>query len=549
MSHVKTTGWIFIGYLLFISSTSSAFATPLFPSSSHDFVISQDTSIADAETAASITSKAFKDVKNILRRSYDQNITQLNVTDHVDDVMRAEGSDGSLAFPTLLMAGDEWSWPYGHNLDDESHIVDPVHEPAMVVKAGARYNDQCVTVARTFFFETASQEMKDAYQTVLDTQEQVIAAVSPGINASSLMAIFESGLALYTNRSDVDYYPRVGFGLSSFAIDDPVLSEPNGAVELEEDQILVIRVFLYFDAGWLVRVDDSLVVTSTGTDVISDVPKSLADVTILSNSTLVDAEIDVFDYEYDQQVTLNVTINDSANRSVQSISFFDGKTWSGLTNLGNDTYQKKYIIDYTYPSHVNSLVRVSYADEVLYLGEELNVVVEPSYSVVLNPPIHVVVEDDPRDNLMSWVFTRPGAEMIRLHFSSVHPPAGDQFLIRDVDGNVVLELKWNLREEATTPWVPGNILYIEVQPQWKSIYGGVNHFAFTVDEIGAIDTEYVPPPTTTTPSSTPTTETTTTPTVAPTNPNGAPLSIDPIVILLGGVLVLTLGLVFILKRK
>jgi hypothetical protein len=311
----------------------------------------------------------------------------------------------------------------------------------------------------------------------------------------------------------------------------------------------VIRVYLYFDAGWLVRVEDSLVVTSIGVDVISNVPKTLNDVTILPNSTLVDAEIEVFGYEYDQQVTLNATIIDSANRSIQSISFFDGKTWSDMTSHGKSQYQTTYTIDYSYPSLVNSLTRINFVDDVLYLGKELEVEVVPSYSVDIDPPIHVVVENDPRDTLMSWVFTRPGAEMIRLHFSSLHPPAGDQFLIRDADGNLVAEFKWNLREEATTPWVPGNVLYVEVLSQWKSIYGGVNHFAFTVDEIGVIDDEYVPPTSTT---STPTTipEITPTPSPTATGPNDVPMIIDPILVVIGCIF---LGVVFLIafyvKRK
>ncbi len=541
--------WIFISYLLLVTSISGAFATPVLSDPSSQSVLSQDTSIADAEVAASITSMAIRDVKNILRKSYDWNITQKNVTDHVDYVMRAEGSDGSLAFPTILMAQDEWTIAYGHTLDDEEHIVDPAREPVMVVKAGARVNEQCATVARTFLFETATQEMKDAYQTVLDTQEQVIAAITPGINASSINTIVNSNLATYTNRSDVTRSPRWGFGLSSFAIDDPILGDFTGELVIEEGQILVIRIYLYFDAGWLVRIDDSLVVTSIGVNVISDVPKELADVTIFSNSTLVDAEIEMFDYDYNQEVTLNATISDSANRSIHSVSYFDGKTWSSMSSLGEKIYQKKYTLDNTYPSFILGLIRVSFVDGTVYLGKELNATLESSYSVPFNPPIHVVVENDPRDTLMSWVFSRSGAEMIRLHFSSLHPPAGDQFLVRDADGNVVFEYKWNLREEATTPWVPGNILYIEVQPQWKSIYGGVNHFAFTVVEIGVFDTEYVPPPTTT---SNPTTvpETTTASTEVPTDPNETPLSIDPAWLILGGFLAIAISLTFVyLKRK
>ena len=60
-----------------------------------------------APEAAAITSDALREAKNILRRTYSEDLTQAEVAHHLETLMRAEGADAALAFPTLVMSGDE----------------------------------------------------------------------------------------------------------------------------------------------------------------------------------------------------------------------------------------------------------------------------------------------------------------------------------------------------------------------------------------------------------------------------------------------------------
>jgi hypothetical protein len=218
-------------------------------------------------------------------------------------------------------------------------------------------------------------------------------------------------------------------------------------------------------------------------------------------------------------------------------------------NLITDSnYSHQYLLDYSYSSFVSSLVRVTIDGLAYYFDKQLHALLEPSYTEDFEPSIAVVVEDSSTDTLMSWVFAKVGAEMLRVHFHNVYPPPGDQFLIRDGQGKVIFEYKWELGAEAMSPWVPGNTLYVDVVPQWQSIYGGVNHFYFTIDEMGVVDTEYVPPtdPTTTTSSPDETTLPLTTPTITEGSTN---LELDPIVIVLGGFFCLSCALVFFYMKK
>ncbi|MFX1580471.1 MAG: hypothetical protein ACFFBJ_12530, partial [Promethearchaeota archaeon] len=313
-----------------------------------------------------------------------------------------------------------------------------------------------------------------------------------------------------------------------------------------EGEVLSIQIYLYFDDGLFVRVEDTVAVTDSGFSVLSNAPKELSDVTILNNSTLVTVDIDVVDYEYGNEVSINATIHDSSNGTISSISFHNGNSWRTMNKLTDTIYTLKYILDYNYPSFVPGLVRVTLDESVFYFGRELYADLEPSYIQAFEPNIRIVIENSPIDTLMSWVFTKVGAEMLRVHFYNVYPPPGDQFLIRDGQGRVIFEYKWDLGAEAMSPWVPGNTLYVDVVPQWQSIYGGVNHFYFTIDEMGVIDAEYVPPTSTT---SEPTIQQTTT-TYSTTIPRTTfPNEFNTIFVSAGGFLCLAAGLLVVYLKK
>lgn len=176
MSHGYRYGiWLILGILLLssINTPVSSYLQPDVPVSTSEFQLA---SIADAALASSISSIALRSARNILRRTYDEQITQLEITNHLDAIMRAEGSDAELSFPSGIMTRDEFSWPYGLSNDDAEHVINPSHEPVVTIRVGARVNGQCVDVFRTFFFESVTQEIIDAYSTVLDTQLAVIDA-------------------------------------------------------------------------------------------------------------------------------------------------------------------------------------------------------------------------------------------------------------------------------------------------------------------------------------------------------------------------------------
>jgi len=520
------------------------------PTTENSYEINEGHTISsstDTAAAASTTSIALRSVRNILRACYNETITQLEVTNYIDAIMRTEGSDGVLSFPTIIMTKDEAQKPYGHSNDDTTHIILPTSEPVVTIRAGARVNGRCCDVFRTFLFESATQEMIDAYSTVLNTQLSVIAAVAPGITVAELDSIVQSGLSAYIGQPNMTYSYTWGHGTGSFAAEGPFFSNETTPTSLIPDQVFTVQIWLYLEGTWYIRIEDTVMVTDTGVEVLSDAPKSIEEIMIRSESAFVDSELSIDFYEFGEKTTINTTISDSTNRLAVLVDFFNGRVWTPMQNLANNTYGCSYIIDTTIPSLIDGLVRINFTNNTIYTLHRLEYSLDYSILRVLDPPIQIVLEQDTTDTPMRWIFSHIGAEMVRIHFLKVYPPPGDQFLVRNSTGHVIFEYKWNFGDPAVSPWVPGNTLFVDVIPTYQSVYGGVNHFYFTVDLMWMFDIDASPttPTTTTTPTS-PTV--TTTPTTTSFTSNSS-MNMDYVWILIGGLFCIAGSLFAVFKIR
>jgi hypothetical protein len=452
------------------------------------------------------------------------------------------------------MTQDEFDWPYGKSNDDAEHVLNPAVEPVAVIRAGARVNGQCVDVYRTFFFESVTQEIVDAYSTVLATQLAVIDEIEPGVSVAYLDSIVQTGLSSYIGQPNITYSYFWGHGVGEFAIVEPYLSNETTPTTLVEGQLFAVQVWLYHTDGWFVRVEDTVIVTSTGVEVLSEAPKALSDIYILPSTPCVEEDVSLIDYEYGLETTVNLTLSDTANRTMNSVSYFDGYDWTPLQKVSPVNFTTNYLVDYSYASFIRSIFRVELSNDTVYLVNELTVnpgtafVYEEDY----DPPVHAVIEQVLRDDPYRWVFSKVGAEMLRINFYNVYPPPGDQFLVKDANGNVVFEYKWDLGAPAISPWVPGNVIYIDVTSTWSSELGGFNHFFFTVDLMWILDTEYIPP-TTSTETSTTTTSETSSPTTSietSSTTTDTSLNFDSTLILFGGIFCVSIGAIGLyLKRR
>ncbi|MFW9926909.1 MAG: M24 family metallopeptidase [Candidatus Thorarchaeota archaeon] len=463
----------------------------------------------DAAPASNITSKALVEAKHLLRTAYENPITQADVSRHLDTLMRAEGADGALSFPTLVMSGFELTSAHGDPLDDSTHIIDPATEPVVMIDIGCKYNGHCSDVTRTFFFETVTQEMLDAYEAVLAAEEAVIAAVSPGVKISTLDAIMGTYLEDYVGVPGISLLTYWGHGVGEYVHETPILY--NNAEKLVVNDVLAIEPGIYSEDGWAVRVEDTVLVTETGFEVLSDAPKSLDDVMVLQNQPYVEVDISVTNYEYGLNVAFSLLIADSANREVIEVDWSNGYSWIEMDKISESYYSISYALNYSYSGYIDCLARVHLSNDTYYFDQAVSASVEASEQIKLTPAHHLDDTIILPDSLIIMSQSQPGAEMIRIRFEVLN--AGhDQFLIEESSSHVVADYRDVSDMYVWTPWVAGDTVNVHIVTTEPDYLGGVDSFSFTIDRIEYFDEDLLPTSTTTTTTS----ETSTTTTVTET---------------------------------
>ncbi|MFX0056473.1 MAG: M24 family metallopeptidase [Promethearchaeota archaeon] len=499
-----------------------------------------------AAEAGRITSIAQTDASNILRRAYSEAVTQWDVSKHLEAVMRAEGADGPLAFATLTMSGPELVEPHGNPYDDNGHVINPATEPIVMIDMGCKYQNHSSDVTRTYLFESATQQMKDAYSAVLAAEEAAIAAIAPGVTIGELDAIVRSELSAYIGVEGISFYPYWGHGVGFFVHQYPTLYEGNAGIELMEGQVLALEPNLFFDDGWAVRVEDIVIVTSSGVEVLSDSPKTLESVTITPEDSLVSTAISISNYDYNQNVNIVIEIEDSTARAPTHAAFFDGRSWQTMTQIGDGEFLHSYwLLEQLYSGLIASAFRIHFLQGVVYFTKDLLATPSNTSEAILSAPIVLDSEGAGVPFASVWTISHEDALMVRLHFTRLTTNDGSQTLLTDDVGRVVEDIRTSEAQDLWSPWVSGDTARLSVNP--ISSYG-VSGVGFIVDRLEvAYPADYTPPTATspTAPSTTPTSYPTL-PTSPEPPPPGGVIDLTPLIA--GVVGVAAIGIIFVIAR-
>ncbi len=530
--------------LIFLFISSGLFIAAAYPVQgvSESFTTPAD----DARDAAEITATALLQARNMLRRTYDESITQQEVCDFIERVMRLEGADARLSFPTLTMSGVELEQGHGNPHDDKTHVINPETEPIVMIDAGCRVNGHCSDVTRTFFFEGATTAMLDAYDAVVAAEEAIIEAIAPGVTVGELDGIHTASLSDYIGQPGITTLTYWGHGVAEWVHAYPTLGATNAGVSLEEGMVLAIEPGIYTNDGWAVRVEDTVLVTSTGHEVLSaGMPTALENVTITSDDRLITGSLAITGYEYGSHAELVFSVDDSERESPISVWFHDGASWSPMIQEDANFFTDSFFVGYWYSGINHASFRITIDGQELYWIEELLATPEESMSHGLDSAL--IVSETGEDVLLplSWTIEYAGASMIRAQFASLLSPVWDQFSILDSFGRVVIEYKdVDLRNEWT-PWVAGEELTIIAYPTESY---RMDSFSFEILTYETVSGDVTSPSTTTTTTTTTTTPTAWNPPPNTTTTNILPEELDLTWILGGSAVVLVVLIVVVIGR-
>src|SRR5687768_10388216 len=181
------------------------------------------------------------------------------------------------SFETIVASGPNSALPHAHPGERVLREGDLV-----VLDFGGVYGGYCVDLSRTVALGKPDAEMDRVYQAVLEAQKAAIAAVKPGIRAGDIDAAARGALARHGLAEAFGH--STGHGLGVEIHETPRIGprrEAAGDAPAPRDEVIEAGMVFTIEPGaylpgWGgVRIEDDVLVTSDGVEVLTDVPTSL----------------------------------------------------------------------------------------------------------------------------------------------------------------------------------------------------------------------------------------------------------------------------------
>lgn len=212
--------------------------------------------IARMKAAQAITDAAFAHIIEYMRPGMTERAVQIEL----EDFMLRHGAEG-LAFSSIVATGANGASPHaipGQTVLEAGQCV--------VLDFGARAHGYCSDMTRTVFLGDPCPRLRAAYEAIRSANEQVEAALHPGVTGKAMHELAEQVLAEH------DFAGKMGHGLGhGVGIDiheQPVLS-PRNEKPLVTGNVVTVEPGVYLAGEFGMRLEDCGVLTSDGFEVFT----------------------------------------------------------------------------------------------------------------------------------------------------------------------------------------------------------------------------------------------------------------------------------------
>ena len=210
--------------------------------------------------AQRVSEKALEEVLHILRPGMTERELMAELVYH----MLKNGSEGN-SFDPIVVTGKNTSMPHGVPGDTVIQNGDFV-----TMDFGSLADGYCSDMTRTVAVGYATEEMKNVYDIVLRAQLAGIAAARSGIPGK---VIDEAARAVIREAGYGAYFGH-GFGHSlGLDIHEPPFAGPTGEALMVENDLCSAEPGIYLPGRFGVRIEDVMIIRSTGAEVITKAPK------------------------------------------------------------------------------------------------------------------------------------------------------------------------------------------------------------------------------------------------------------------------------------
>ncbi|PAJ76005.1 Xaa-Pro aminopeptidase [Pseudoalteromonas sp. NBT06-2] len=216
--------------------------------------------IKQTKLAAAIADQAL----NELMPYFVAGATERDVALELEYRMQKLGSEG-LAFDTIMLFSQRSSLPHGIPSEQKLKQGDFI-----TLDFGAVINGYRSDMTRSYILGEASEKQTEVYNTVAQAQQAAINVLKPGLSVVEAYKVAREVL----NESEYGQWAGdgLGHGLGLYLHEAPIIG-PNCDYVLQPGNIITIEPGIYIPDFGGVRLEDDLLITDDGYQVLTHAPK------------------------------------------------------------------------------------------------------------------------------------------------------------------------------------------------------------------------------------------------------------------------------------
>ena len=212
--------------------------------------------------ASAVNDKALGDLIKVLK----EGMTELEAGKALGEIYTKYGTD-KFSFEPLICYGKNAAEP--HHSSDSTKLL---KNNCIIIDIGGITDNYCSDMTRSLFFGEPEEEYRRIYNLVLKANLAGIGAVKPGVRFSDIdtaarKVIEDGGYGKYFTH-------RTGHNLGICVHEYPDVSSVNDMM-VEEGMVFSIEPGIYLHDRYGVRIEDLVVVTKDGCEVLNKLSKDL----------------------------------------------------------------------------------------------------------------------------------------------------------------------------------------------------------------------------------------------------------------------------------
>ncbi len=226
-------------------------------------MVKEECEIALIREAAGIADLTFEYIAGVLKPG----LREREVALEIECFMRKHGADKE-AFDTIVVSGPRSALPHGEATDKVICAGELV-----VLDLGARKQGYHSDITRTVLLGEPDARQQEVYDVVAEAQQRAIASMRPGLLGREVDAIAREYIA---GRGYGDYFGHgLGHGLGLSVHDGRILAKKS-EIALEPGMVVTVEPGIYIPGWGGVRIEDDVLVTESGHEVLTHSPRELA---------------------------------------------------------------------------------------------------------------------------------------------------------------------------------------------------------------------------------------------------------------------------------